>query len=195
MFEKRQVDWRRMKAGFARIAKDYPDPWNLNNFAFFSCVAGDVDTLAKVLDQIGDSTIVVAWRSPERLAACRRMTDRPEQASPATASLTARRGAPEQVLPRPGATFDHFPRTTILEWRPVPGAVSYSIELDCYQCCEANKWCSDSSKPRISASGIKSTHYQFSWVGANLGRWRVWAMGADNIDGPKSLWREVIYSR
>lgn len=195
MFEKRHVDWLRMKAGFARMAKDHPDPWNLNNFAFFACLAGDVDTLAEILDQIGDATIVVAWRSPRRLAACRRMTDRPTQASGTAPSPAPRRGAPEQVLPRPGATFDDFPRITLLEWRPVPGAVSYSIEVDCYLCCETDKWCTDSSKPPISASGLQTTSYRFSWVGSNLGRWRVWAVGADGKDSPKSSWREFIYTR
>jgi len=102
---------------------------------------------------------------------------------------------PEPVSPKAGASFDHFPRTTVLSWRPVPDAVFYSVEVDCFHCCEVGKWCTELDQPRITDSHIRTTTYTFSWVGANLGRWRVWAVAADGKAGPKSPWQEFLYTR
>lgn len=104
-------------------------------------------------------------------------------------------GSPEPISPRPGVSFDHFPRITELRWHPVPSVSSYSIEIDCFHCCEVGKWCSDVDKPRIRVSGITTTTYTFNWVGANLGRWRVWAVAADGKEGPKSAWQDFLYTR
>jgi hypothetical protein len=103
--------------------------------------------------------------------------------------------SPQPVAPLSGSNFDHFPRTTDLKWKPVPGAISYSIEIDCFHCCEIGKWCSQIDKPRISTSGIKTTSYTFQWVGANLGRWRVWAVAANGKEGSKSDWQDFLYLR
>ena len=51
--------------------------------------------------------------------------------------------APEQTLPEEGRVFDNFPRTTAIGWKPVSGAASYTVELDCLHCCESGRWCSD----------------------------------------------------
>lgn len=66
MFEDGQADWPRMKSGFDRILKDHPDPWNLNNYARFSCHAGDVKTMARLAEEIGDKPIVPAWYGDHR---------------------------------------------------------------------------------------------------------------------------------
>ena len=42
-------------------------------------------------------------------------------------------GAPVPLLPIDGAQFNHYPRTTRLEWSAVPGAASYSVELEVCQ--------------------------------------------------------------
>lgn len=61
MFKNGQADWPRMKTGFERIVADYPDPWNVNNFAKFACLAGDRATIISLLDKIGDRPIEAAW--------------------------------------------------------------------------------------------------------------------------------------
>ena len=40
-----------------------------------------------------------------------------------------------------------------------------------------------------------ATSYTFNFVGPQLGHWRVWAVDAGNIPGPKSAWREFRYAR
>ena len=103
--------------------------------------------------------------------------------------------APRPLSPETGADFHHFPRTTDLTWTAVPGAESYSVEIDCFHCCWLGKWCTEVGKPRLAASGIKTTSYRFDWVGMNLGRWRVWAVGAEGRESARSEWRDFYYSR
>lgn len=61
MFQNGQADWQRMKAGFERIVKDHPDPWNVNNYARFACHAGDLKTAAALIQAIGGKPIAAAW--------------------------------------------------------------------------------------------------------------------------------------
>ena len=56
-----KVDWGRMKAGFERLTTEYPDPWNVNNYARFACFAGDIPTLQRLLATIGENPIEEAW--------------------------------------------------------------------------------------------------------------------------------------
>jgi hypothetical protein len=76
----------------------------------------------------------------------------------------------------------------------VAGAATYTVELDCFQCCQANKWCTDVGKTWQIASGITATQYNFIWVGAQPGRWRVWAVGPRGRGGLKSRWWKFIYT-
>jgi hypothetical protein len=61
MFQRQQADWPRMKAGFEHMMKDYPDPWNLNNFGKFACLADDFGTLKQLLPKIGNNPILMGW--------------------------------------------------------------------------------------------------------------------------------------
>jgi hypothetical protein len=102
--------------------------------------------------------------------------------------------APKQLAPPNGATFSNYPRTTTLQWSPVARAASYSIELDCFQCCAANQWCTAVGKIWQIVTGITTTTYVFNWVGAQPGRWRVWAVGPKGGKGRKSPWSEFVYT-
>lgn len=61
MFANSQTDWGRMKNGFERIIADFPDTWNINNYAKFACLAGDMTTLLKLAKKIGDQPLESAW--------------------------------------------------------------------------------------------------------------------------------------
>ncbi len=102
--------------------------------------------------------------------------------------------APTQLAPPNGAVFDHYPRTTGLEWSVVPGATTYTVEIDCFHCCSVNQWCTDVGQTWSVVSDIETTTYSFDFVGAQPGRWRVWAVGAAG-QGPKSGWWEFEYTR
>ena len=77
MFRNGQTDWKRMKAGFERMVQDHPDPWNVNNFAKFACVANDWETVKNLTATIGEKPIVMAWFDDlEIYTACRTRAQR-----------------------------------------------------------------------------------------------------------------------
>ena len=98
--------------------------------------------------------------------------------------------APRPVAPPNGTVFNHYPRETVLQWEAAPGAASYKVEID----FRSNNWASETGQSQIQA-GVRTTHYAFDFVGAQPGRWRVWAVDADDREGPKSQWWEFRYSR
>jgi hypothetical protein len=108
--------------------------------------------------------------------------------------------APAQLSPADGATFDHYPRKTKLEWAAVDGAASYIVEVD--YCRGLVKGKTDCINPQPHGpgnmppmKGIQQTSYEFSFVGAQPGRWRVWAIDQEGREGFKSPWRVFVYSR
>ena len=99
--------------------------------------------------------------------------------------------APVPVSPPAGATFNHFPRTTQVTWEPISGAVGYVVEWD-YKSGE--KWWSEDHNSQI-AKLVTDTMFSFDFVGAQPGRWRVWAVLASGGTSAKSAWREFRYTR
>jgi len=71
MFRSGRADWPRMKAGFEQLIKEYPDPWNVHNFAKFSCYADDLKTLSTLLPRVTPEPVVAAWQNdPEWYRRC-----------------------------------------------------------------------------------------------------------------------------
>jgi hypothetical protein len=94
---------------------------------------------------------------------------------------------PLQISPCDGAVFDHFPRTTTVEWTPVPGAASYTVESEYYSGGSWHSW--------QSSAGITGSSHTFSFVGAQPGRWRVKAVDQSGGETPYSPWRGFDYLR
>jgi hypothetical protein len=105
--------------------------------------------------------------------------------------------APSQLAPEEGATYDHYPRSTKLEWSAVEGAASYSVEIDYCRGEQPKKECVDPQpltlKSNPAMEGITGTDYQFFFIGAQPGRWRVWAIDRNGREGFKSPWRTFFY--
>lgn len=101
--------------------------------------------------------------------------------------------APIQVSPASGSVFNYFPRTTTLEWMPVAGASSYTVEIDPFDSVNS-KWYNDEGQVSEVVPGIYSTNYTFDFLGAQPGRWRVWAVDASNNTGLKSGWWDFTYT-
>jgi tetratricopeptide (TPR) repeat protein len=107
--------------------------------------------------------------------------------TPAAAALAA----PKLLSPEDDAVIEHFPRDTTVVWAEVPSAAAYMVEWD-YR--DNLGWASE----RTGASGSVRTLVpvaSFRFVGAQTGRWRVWAVDATGSAGPKSEWREFRYTR
>ncbi len=112
-------------------------------------------------------------------------------ATSATATASAALPAPTQISPANGTVFTNYPRTTTLQWSSVPGAASYSIEVDYYN--NGNTTCTGGT-PWKTATGITGTSYTFNFVGAQPGCWRVWAVNGNSQPGQKSNWSEFSYT-
>jgi sugar lactone lactonase YvrE len=109
--------------------------------------------------------------------------------------------APRPVSPPDGTVFNSFPRTTTLKWEAVPGAIRYVVEVDYYDPQNfpgANLkpgWVSERDRNIYIQQATQSTSYTFEFVGAQPGRWRVWAVGSNGQEGAKSDWMVFRYTR
>jgi tetratricopeptide (TPR) repeat protein len=116
-----------------------------------------------------------------RIGEVRRLMNRPAPSMP----------APTPLSPNNGEVFSHFPRNTTLKWSPVAAAVSYHVQVDySYN----GIWDSENGKPEVLLT-VTDAEYQFDFVGAQPGRWRVRAVNADGVPGPFSTWRTFRYTR
>lgn len=100
--------------------------------------------------------------------------------------------APRQVNPPDKWTLPDS-RMVTLEWAPVGKTLGCIVEIDCYQCCEKGKWCTDIGrgwKQERIAAFIHTTSLRLDrgqdW------RWRVSAVDATGAQGEKSPWRYVF---
>ena len=103
--------------------------------------------------------------------------------------------APRVLSPANGTVFSHYPRTTTLRWERVPGAMSYTVQIDCFHCCEVNRWCTDVGDPGRVVRNVRALTYTFEFGGAQPGRWRVWGVSSNGEEGPKSEWWEFRYTQ
>ena len=63
------TDWDMVIRSMRDVLSEYPDQWNINHFAYFSCLKGDVQTLAALLQML-KTPIKSAWRSTEVYNLC-----------------------------------------------------------------------------------------------------------------------------
>lgn len=108
--------------------------------------------------------------------------------------------APKQLSPADGMKFEHnaFPRETKLEWSPVEGAATYMVEVDfcdgrqkgTLECRNPQPMLLSDNPPMTNLTG---TSYEFKFIGAQPGRWRVWAIDKEGHEGFKSAWRTFVY--
>jgi hypothetical protein len=105
--------------------------------------------------------------------------------------------APVQVGPDDAAEFNFYPRKTILRWEGVSGAISYRVEIDyCDGRVKGRRSCVDPQPHYIEGhnpTNTRATSYEFNFVGAQPGRWRVWAIDEKEEAGFKSPWRTFFY--
>jgi Mannosyl-glycoprotein endo-beta-N-acetylglucosaminidase len=124
---------------------------------------------------------------------------------PMPANLAQRSGltfpAPTPISPTDGSIFDRFPRTTTLVGASVPGASSYVVQVDYYDPQNLPSaslkpgWVSEREGRIYIQQATQSTSYTFEFVGAQPGRWRVWAVGSNAQEGAKSDWMVFRYTR
>lgn len=99
--------------------------------------------------------------------------------------------APIQNSPADGTVFSTYPRMTTLQWSSVTGAASYTVEHSYCSSAGCNDWAVDYGP----VTGLTTNSYTYEFVGAQPGRWRVWAVDANGNAGPKSGWWGFSYTR
>ena len=100
---------------------------------------------------------------------------------------------PSLTAPADRAVFDIFPRTTVLSWTAVNGAASYDIERAfCGNGAPTPEECAWSEYP---VANTTAAAFQFDFIGAQWGRWRVRARFAGDVAGPWTVYRFFFYSR
>jgi tetratricopeptide (TPR) repeat protein len=127
--------------------------------------------------------------NPKASWAVSRKADAQRSASSSAATPLA---APRLLSPDSGAVFDHYPRQTTLVWSEVPSAASYMVEWD-YKSGDA--WTAEARGIPGALITAQTTVATFQFVGAQPGRWRVWALDGAGQPGSKSEWREFRYTR
>jgi hypothetical protein len=93
----------------------------------------------------------------------------------------------------------------LLNWHPVDGASTYSVEVDCFGCGQyPNKWYSQSGAPWHMKSGLgrrtlqnpiysSNVHVKLRKAGGTSLRWRVWGVDSEGRDGKKSNWCQLAF--
>lgn len=95
---------------------------------------------------------------------------------------------PVLLQPVENALFDHSPRTTTLQWAPVPGATRYLVEVEILM--SRGPWQPQAGLPPAVTD---STVFAFDFEGTQTGRWRVRALDGAGLPGPPSAWRRFTY--
>ncbi|BBE51042.1 hypothetical protein OYT1_ch1488 [Ferriphaselus amnicola] len=70
IFVKSLATWPQMRRGFDDIVRKYPDPWNLNHYAKFACLAKDKSKARQLLKQIEPIYLRDAWSPPQLRTHC-----------------------------------------------------------------------------------------------------------------------------
>ena len=96
--------------------------------------------------------------------------------------------APKLLQPVDNALFDHYPRTTTLQWTPVQGAARYLVEVEILTF--RGPWQPQASLP---SDVTDATVFVFDFEGTQTGRWRVRGLDAAGLPGPPSAWRRFTY--
>jgi hypothetical protein len=150
-----------------------------------------------VMTAAGCAILIVALRGPA-WAASSALVKRINSEVPPADILPA----PAIVVPPDGAVFDHFPRTTLLQWKAVPGAASYTIQVDAFdpQTCRGCRlqpgWVSERDHVTyILKPGIRETWFTFAFAGKQPGRWRVTAVDGRGRRGITSRWWGFRYTK
>ena len=95
------ADWKKIRAGFRAIVADYPEPLNLNRFAWFACIAQDKPTTRELLTTLGDRILPEVWEYAEMPQACLEWSNEPDHPAPA--------GMPEPYTFYIALAFEHGP--------------------------------------------------------------------------------------
>ena len=71
LFTKSKARWSAMRLGINDVISKYPDQWNINNFALFSCLAKDKEMTKKLINMIKEQPIMKVWKDQDFFNYCK----------------------------------------------------------------------------------------------------------------------------
>lgn len=71
LFTDSKVVWSKMSKSIDDVIARYPDQWNINNFAHFSCLAGDAQKANLLIGKVTGKPIIEAWGSMSSFDQCK----------------------------------------------------------------------------------------------------------------------------
>ncbi len=70
LYMQSNLNWETMMSSINYLLSDYPDQWNINNMAYFSCLSGDATSSKELLGQIIDPPSDSVWMDLNFYNAC-----------------------------------------------------------------------------------------------------------------------------
>lgn len=77
LFTESAVIWEKMSESIDDVLKKYPDQWNINNFAYFACLARDPIKTNYLIKRIEGKPIMKVWKTTSFFEQCKRFSQQP----------------------------------------------------------------------------------------------------------------------
>lgn len=61
LFDETAANWPKMSQAMEELVAQYPDQWNINNFAHFACMAGDREKTRELINRIRPAPMLQGW--------------------------------------------------------------------------------------------------------------------------------------
>jgi len=71
LFTDSAVQWEKMSAAIDDVLEVYPDQWNINNFAYFSCLASDAKKTNTLINMIRGNALIQVWGNGTYYSRCK----------------------------------------------------------------------------------------------------------------------------
>jgi hypothetical protein len=71
LFRSSMVSWPKMRQGILDVLRQYPDPWNVSNFAYLACLQGDREMTRQLVVSAGREPVLDVWKPLDLYKRCR----------------------------------------------------------------------------------------------------------------------------
>jgi hypothetical protein len=82
-------NWDKVRLGIERVVADFPAQWNIQHFAFHSCIARDKKMTRSLMERMRGRRYAQAWQQLEVQQACQDWAKSPDQAPPPATRASA----------------------------------------------------------------------------------------------------------
>jgi hypothetical protein len=105
---------------------------------------------------------------------------------------------PVPLSPADWTAFGLYPRAITLTWSTVQVSrreITYSLEIDCFDCCASNAWCTDSGRVWQVIKGLTINSFTLPFMDYRPRMWRVWGVDDTGRESSKSQWMHFDFTQ